>query len=70
MLKCDYITLEYEGRNNPFWNLTLRDLSLSVATYDDRSLEYDTSFHCSNKITYLKFVKKKEQSLVRIEIVT
>ena len=50
MLKCDYITLEHEGMHSLFQNLTLRDLSLSVATYDDRSLEYDTSVNCSNQI--------------------
>ena len=44
-----------------FWNLTLRDLSLSVATYDDRSLEYDTSIYSSNKRTYLKFVSSKDR---------
>ena len=43
MLKCDYITLEYEGRYIPFWNLTLRELSLSVASFDERSLEHDPS---------------------------
>ena len=60
MLKCDYITLDDEGRHIPFQNLTLRDLSLSIATYDDRSLEYVTSFHCSNKGTYFKFVSSKD----------
>ena len=37
MLKCDHITLEYEGRYIPFLNLTLRDLSQSVASYEKRS---------------------------------
>ena len=47
-------------------NLTLKDLSLSVTTYDVRSLQYDTSVHGSNP----KIVKRKKQSPVRIEIVT
>ena len=41
MLKCDYNILEYIGRYIPFWNLTLRDLSLSVASYNERSLEHE-----------------------------
>ena len=61
MLKYDCITLEHEGRYTLFWNLTLRDLSLSVATYDERSLEYDTSVHDSNKRTYLKFVSSEDR---------
>ena len=48
MLKCDYITLEYEGRYIPFWNLTLRDLSLSIASFDERSVEHDPSV-CYNR---------------------
>ena len=44
-----------------FWDLTLRDLSLSIATYDDRSLEYDTSVHYSNKRAYLKFVSSEDR---------
>ena len=43
MLKCDYIALEYEGRYIPFWNLTLKDLSLSVTSFDERSLKHDPS---------------------------
>ena len=37
-------------------NLTLNDLSLNVATYDVRSLQYDTSVHGSNP----KIVKRKK----------
>ena len=61
--------LEHERKYSLFWK-TLRDLSLSVGIYDDKSLEYDTSVHFSNKITYLMFVKKKKRSPVRIEFVT
>ena len=61
--------LEHEEMYSLFWK-PIRDMSLSMGTYDDKLLEYDTSVKFSNKITYHMFFKKKKQSPVRIEIVT
>ena len=58
------------GMSHLFWNLTLKDMILSVASYDERSLERDPSVHCGNQITYLNFVKKKKESLIKNDIVT
>lgn len=69
MLKSNYVILEHEGKYIPFRNLTLRDLSLSIATYDESSLERDPSVYHGNQINF-KFVKKNKESLIKIEFVT
>lgn len=49
MLECDYITLEHDGRYLPLWNITQKDLSLSIASYDERPIEHNPLVYFDNQ---------------------
>ena len=53
-----------------FWNLTLKDLSPSDASYDERSLEHDPSVYYDNRRKKLISSLLKKESPIKIEIAT